>query len=415
MKKDNRIWNFSYYFFIFLSIYVTIKFIFIFFFRSAYEPKFIFELTPFYMFSGFNNLQLLFLSFGVIITDTYLHFKKTKKHLFYSFFLTGMMLAGLAFSISYEELSTTIFDQYIIFGCLIIILLVDHNHFLRYKEDIIKYEQEKLKEVPSQDLKEIDHSIVPKPISVKRNPIFSMKNLQVIKPKRFEKRNINFFNSKTKNISNKSIKANLEENIENKIKLDINVCNVKLKREPPFRSETVTNDLQEKAKKLEKLEKEIQLRRMKLVEQEIKFNKEILSYANNNEDNKNKNESNPITKPKVLETEKKEDNHFSLLDELEESAAIIERGIVKQINDPFLKLFGYKSQDIIEKRLLNIIAPESLDKVKEHYLERLKGEKSSIYDANLVTKNNSKIHVMIRTKVININNKKAEVAIFSKI
>ena len=87
MKRINYIlWYFPFCFFVFLAIYIFIKFLFIFFFRAAYEPEFMFDLTPYYILSGVNNLHLLFLSLIAVIFDAYLHANVSKRYLLFSFF-----------------------------------------------------------------------------------------------------------------------------------------------------------------------------------------------------------------------------------------------------------------------------------------------------------------------------------------
>ena len=77
-------------FLIFLTIYLLVKFIFIFFFRAAFEPQFMFDLTPYYILSGVNYLHLIVLSLIVIFIDAYLHLKINKKNLAFSFIPTGI-------------------------------------------------------------------------------------------------------------------------------------------------------------------------------------------------------------------------------------------------------------------------------------------------------------------------------------
>ena len=61
MKKivDYFIWYFPLCFFVFLVLFMFVKFIFIFFFRAGFEPRFMFDLTPYYLLTGVNNLHLL--------------------------------------------------------------------------------------------------------------------------------------------------------------------------------------------------------------------------------------------------------------------------------------------------------------------------------------------------------------------
>ena len=116
MKKINYfLWYFPICFFLFITIYICVKFIFIFFFRASYEPEFIYDLTPYYILSGTNNLQLLFLSIIVLISNVFLHIKLSKKNLLFSFLSTGTMLAGLGLRIATEEIAVSNFFHYLIF------------------------------------------------------------------------------------------------------------------------------------------------------------------------------------------------------------------------------------------------------------------------------------------------------------
>jgi len=133
-KPGNIIWDIPFYFFIFLGLFISIKFIFIFFFRAAFEPQFIFELTPFYIFSGVSSLQLLFLSLIVVGYDTYLHIKPTRKNILRSFIPTTLMLCGLGLGITTKEISFSYLANYLLFGLLLFIIIVDHRRTLVFPE-----------------------------------------------------------------------------------------------------------------------------------------------------------------------------------------------------------------------------------------------------------------------------------------
>ena len=70
---------FPFSFFIFIASFVFIKFIFIFFFNAAFTPRFIFELTPFYLI-GMNDLQLLMVSSFIVMIAAYFHIKDNRKN-----------------------------------------------------------------------------------------------------------------------------------------------------------------------------------------------------------------------------------------------------------------------------------------------------------------------------------------------
>lgn len=151
MKKHNNsvLWMIPLYFFIFLCLFISFKFIFIFFFRAAFEPRFIFELTPFYILLGVNNLQLLFLSLIVVFYDTYFHIKATRKNLKYSFIPTLIMLCGLGLAITTKEISVSNLPYYLLFGLLLSVILIDHRRTLIYPETLPSAEPVKPEPLPS--------------------------------------------------------------------------------------------------------------------------------------------------------------------------------------------------------------------------------------------------------------------------
>ena len=119
MKKINYVFlYFPISFFVFLVIFISVKFIFIFFFRASYEPEFISFLTPYYILSGVNNQHLTVLSIIIITINVYLHVKINKKNLLLSFIPTGIMLTGLGFKIATSEITISNFLHYLIFDNL---------------------------------------------------------------------------------------------------------------------------------------------------------------------------------------------------------------------------------------------------------------------------------------------------------
>jgi PAS domain S-box-containing protein len=101
------------------------------------------------------------------------------------------------------------------------------------------------------------------------------------------------------------------------------------------------------------------------------------------------------------------------LDKIPQSAAIIQRGILKQINTPFLELLGYNIDDIVEKSFFDFIALEGLADVEKYYLDRLKGDNVSAYRTVFSTKENIKVPVEVSIKQTIYNGEKAEIAIIT--
>ncbi len=101
------------------------------------------------------------------------------------------------------------------------------------------------------------------------------------------------------------------------------------------------------------------------------------------------------------------------LDKIPQSAAIIQRGILKQINTPFLDLLGFAVDEMVEKSYFDFIALEGLADVEKYYLDRLKGDSVSVYRTVFSTKENGKIPVEVSIKQTIYNGEKAEIAIIT--
>lgn len=103
-----------------------------------------------------------------------------------------------------------------------------------------------------------------------------------------------------------------------------------------------------------------------------------------------------------------------LIDKLEECAVVVQRGVLKQVNDSFAVLLGYDVEEIKDKSLFDFILPEGLSGIEEYYFNRLKGENVSYFKTVFLTKDNEKISVEVNTKPTFIDGEKAEIAIFKK-
>jgi len=112
-----------------------------------------------------------------------------------------------------------------------------------------------------------------------------------------------------------------------------------------------------------------------------------------------------------------DDENFSLdsFNKIDDCAAVVQRGVFKQINASFADLLGYNTNEIIDKSIFDFIEPEGLSGVEEYYFNRLKGDEVSDFDTMFLTKDNSKISVEVSTKPIVFNGEKAEIVIFKKL
>ncbi len=160
------------------------------------------------------------------------------------------------------------------------------------------------------------------------------------------------------------------------------------------------NEFKKWRKKLESLEKEIENRQKELFTQEKLLTDKIKASGDI-----------AIEVPK----EEKVMEYHDLIDKIPDSAVVIQRGILKHVNDSFANLIGYDVNEILNKSLFDFIILEGLSDVQEYYLNRLMGVDVSAYETILLTKDNNKISVEINTKPTFYNGKKAEIAVIKTI
>lgn len=157
--------------------------------------------------------------------------------------------------------------------------------------------------------------------------------------------------------------------------------------------------------KLEQLEVAIESRRQELIRQEAM----VLQ------------KSSPLKTQRLVQSESdplntspvKVPQNDETLDKIPTSAAIIQRGVLKQTNSLFLDLLGYTMEEILDKSFFDFIALEGLADVEKYYLDRLKGDNVSMYKTIFMTKDNTRVSAEVNIKQTIYNGEKAEIAIIS--
>jgi len=151
-------------------------------------------------------------------------------------------------------------------------------------------------------------------------------------------------------------------------------------------------------KKLELLEDEIEQRRLDIIEQERKFDDHFVSSLHGRTTGSG-------------EIHSTEEIHQDMLDEIPECAAIVHRGILKQVNVPFAQLLGYEMSELAEKSFFDFIVPEGIFEVEKYYFNRLKGEDVSSYETVLLTKDNQKMPVEVSVTPVVYDGEGADMAV----
>jgi len=376
MKKVNYIlWYFPLCFFVFLAIFMFVKFIFIFFFRAAYEPEFMFNLTPYYALSGVSNLHLLFLSLIVVIFNVYLHVKLNKRNLLFSFIPTGIMLTGLGLKIASGEMVISNFFNYLIFGCLLVIFIIDHKHTLVFPDIIATPKEEPI----------VSRTVSSKPTFARVEPQTTPVSV-INKPLRVEGLDEILTLHKETLFE---LRAMLKDDLQ--------------------RSQDMMLKLEKKSIKMDYLSKEVEERRKNLVEEEKLFRRRFISSLDE------------ITRIRSFKTEdglssdaktgEETNKQPTMLDDFLGSAALMEHGILTKVNRPFVELLGYDTDILLDKSLIDFVAPEGLTGIGGYYLKRLKGKAISTYKTIFLTSDNRKIRVKVTIKPIIYEGKKVDMVL----
>lgn len=349
-------WMFPNCFLLFFCLYLLVKFLFIFFFRAAYEPAVLFNLTPLYLLSGVSNIQLLSLSLLLMSLDLYLHLRVSKRKLLLSFLPTSLMVSGVGFTIMYSPLDVSYVFHYLLFACLMIIVLIDYHYVLKGIE--LSALPRKKEVVPERKLpQEAD--------IVRRKPLFTRSAKQ---PEQHPVAILPESITELKNIS---------DTILQKMQL-------------------IIHDLERKTLQIERLEQKFEEQKP-VVDHEPLITSQITPAVTFQEKTQEKDKQ-PIcqlpTEEEILLKEKIE-NHLVIDDEMNDIVAVVQRGIFKEISNSFAGFLGYERAELLQKNFFIFIAPRGYEDARKYYLNRLKGVTSNSFRTVLITKAHTEMLVEI--------------------
>jgi PAS domain S-box-containing protein len=406
MKKDNQFfWYFPFYFITFLTIYVIIKFTISLIFRASFEPIVIFQLTPFFAISGLEELQLLFINMIILIFSDYFHINDTRKNLYYSLIPTILFIAGIALSIASSDLSLSQFLHYLLFGCFILVALVDHRRLLTGHELLIYRAITRPVEQPKKSI------VLPdiRPQITKAEPILKAKKqpkLLVKKPKPYKvvKKPSRLFKPILLKIGNLLYSGlnKLSAKVISRLKKPNNAVAIEKNKIQSIQDLSAISDFEEYRSLLKEFGKKSP--NLKQIDKFIddysaKYEAYVAAFYNR-EKNYNKIKQ-PASHTKEVETK--------------DSDAIIRRGVLKKVDPKFSKMLGYNLKDMLEKDLIKFVDPESTEQLKKHIIKRLRGIEKSSFETTFLTKNKKKISLKASTAPVTIDGEKADIIKFNKI
>jgi PAS domain S-box-containing protein len=365
MKRlRNQSWLFPNCLFIFFSLYLFVKFIFILFFSAAYEPKVIFEFTPCYLLAGVNNIQLLVLTLVVMVSDLYLHLQSGRRQLLLSFIPTAIMLSGIGTSIMTNQMDLTYAYHYVIFGCLLLVVLIDYNFVLsgeKYPTRLRKKEQRKSKAIESYGT----------PFLSKKYDV-SYQDLTHVLPAT---------TSEFKEVTDGFLQ----------------------------KMEAVLESLERKTQRIEALDHTIEdgqrnfINHEKLFTDRILYNLETLEKIHSRSTNIERSVS---AENKIYDNKKIQ--HPSIDDQTNDFVVIVKRGIIKEISSSFAEFLGYRPTELLEKNFFMFVSPRTLEDSRKFYVERLKGTSLNSFRTSLLSKGQQELLVNVTVTPTTHNGDTAE-------
>ena len=98
-----------------------------------------------------------------------------------------------------------------------------------------------------------------------------------------------------------------------------------------------------------------------------------------------------------------------------DAVAIVQRGILKQVNNSLADMLGYNIEEIADRRLFDFVDQEGFEGIEKYYRDRLKGNDSSSYESIFLTKDNNKIWVNVNIKSSYLNGEKTDIMVVKKL
>lgn len=395
MKQNNHyIWYIPLYFMLFFSCYTLLKFIVIFFFMTAYIPSFLFDFSFLYMFSGFDNTQLLFIGMILIITNLYLHLALSKRHLLFSFPLTLLLLSGIGLRVATSAVSLNYIFHYIIFSMLLLVLVIDHKLYLFIPENY-QTPLDKTKSKVERVSLPAFNTIHPTPNSAQGFSSISktiLKSLDDVKKTISSRLGVGSPRPTTAGAGLDGVESSIGSDVIGQSNEDVDSF-----------IHLVERDL-DKIVTTKQMLKGIGVQSLDYLDSKINETKlEDTSFLDS------------FFKELSLQkgfTPIDDYDFSSIVNQIEESAIILARGVVKAANTQFASLIHQPIGDIIDQDFINFLAPEGYANFKSHCSKRLSGESSQNFNVVLYTRNHEKIPLQAIIKTTNINGEPIEITIF---
>jgi PAS domain S-box-containing protein len=356
MKMNtNALWLFPVGLFIFLSLFTVTKFIFIFFFSTAFEPLVLFDLTPLSFIPGLGSLQLLTLTMSVLLVDTFLHAKATRRSLMLSYLPTGFLCSGAGLTILVAPASSAYILHYVLFGCLLVVMIADQKHLLTLP-DVEP-------ELPRKHSFEVERE--------------GQLAAPARRPSRPETQTpVSMASPQVDGVMVDAFRASSELMVKN--------------------MEALNEFLNQRTQRMMEAEARLDERRDSLIKQQEALIDRLVSY--NMKENRQSLPP-PLQREHPAELPRVEKNDFleTTVSDLD-WMVIVQRGIVKETSKSLLDSLGYSAAELLNTRFVSLLTPWGRDEARRHWHGNLTGDRATSYRTVLLTKDGREIPVTVSVK-----------------
>ena len=366
---------------------------------TSFTPSFLFDFSFLYMFSGFDSTQLLFIGLIVLLCNLYFHMSLSKKHLLFSFPLTLLLLSGIGIRVATSTFSFNFVYHYIIFSFLLLVLVIDHRLYLFIPDDYqtpldkTKLQVEKVAlpafntvhpQIPrSQGLSSIFQTLARSVDDIK-NGLTSKLGIDTPQP-----------TTVSANQKKEDQYAGLEEYKQKDISKDEPFVHP-LEKDADSILTTKQMLREIKTQSLDHLD-------LKIDETKLSDESFLDSFLDD------------LSKQRICSISIDDYDFSSLVNQIDESAIIMHRGVIKAANNQFSSLVKQPIVDILDKDFIYFLAPEGYASFKDHCSKRLSGESSENFDVVLLSKKHEKILLQAQIKSRTVNGEPIEITIFQKL
>jgi PAS domain S-box-containing protein len=288
-----------------------------------------------------------------MVLDMILHLQSSKRNLLLSFLPTAFMLSSVGFTIMFNPMDLSYLFQYLLFGLLLLVVLIDYHYVLKGVEAPRFF---KRKEPAALEMNE------PEP-RVSRAPSFFTKKEPLPQP------------TGTLQPQNVADLQRISDAMVQKI-------------------QNVVHDLEQKTERIERLEDLLSQQHPPSHEKiaptpgVLHLDKTELSRETE------KNLVHDVSAEEKIILKERIENHL-IIDEMDHIVAVIQRGIFRDISKSFADFLGYERTELLQKNFFVFIAPRGFEDARKYYLNRLKGITTNSFRTVLITKAQTELLVEI--------------------